>query len=49
MELINGKQTVKVRPGMLATRLDSYHQVMIDIGTGDGRYVAHLAKTNSTH
>jgi 16S rRNA (adenine(1408)-N(1))-methyltransferase len=49
MELINGKQTVGVCSATFAARLAAYQGVMIDIGTGDGRYVAHVAKTNPAH
>jgi hypothetical protein len=43
MEYICGKQTFIVDAPDLAARLQGYQQVMIDLGTGDGRYVQHVA------
>jgi 16S rRNA (adenine(1408)-N(1))-methyltransferase len=45
MELIEGKQSRKLdRAGLLA-RTTAYPYLWLDLGTGDGRYVAHLAAT----
>ncbi|HEX6292817.1 MAG TPA: class I SAM-dependent methyltransferase [Herpetosiphonaceae bacterium] len=46
MELIHGKQTSRIDPATFAARLVGYREVTIDIGTGDGLYVAYLAKTH---
>ena len=43
MESLCGKQTFIVDAPDLAARLQGYPQVMIDVGTGDGRYVQHVA------
>lgn len=44
MECISGHRTVQFSRDMLVTRIASYREVAIDIGTGDGRYVQHEAK-----
>jgi 16S rRNA (adenine(1408)-N(1))-methyltransferase len=44
METIHGKQTSTLDGTDFAARLHGYQQIVIDIGTGDGRYVAHLAR-----
>jgi len=36
MEVIRGKQTFQVDALALARRLIGYHQILIDLGTGDG-------------
>ena len=47
MEAIRGKQTFQMGALALAHRLIEYHQILIDLGTGDGRFVQHIAKTRS--
>ena len=44
MEYIHGKHTYTLDGTDFAARLHGYQQIVIDIGTGDGRYVAHLAR-----
>ena len=44
MEYIHGKQTYTLDVPDFVARLQGYQQIVIDIGTGDGRYVAYLAK-----
>ncbi len=48
MEYINGTHTSRLSRAVLATKLAAYPHVAIDIGTGDGRYVKHLATQNPT-
>jgi len=45
MEGIRGKQSFQIDMSELAWRLAGYDRVLIDIGTGDGRFVQHVAKT----
>src|SRR5919202_3592006 len=44
METIHGKQTHMLDATRLATQLKSYRSVLIDLGTGDGRYVRSAAQ-----
>jgi tRNA G46 methylase TrmB len=44
MEYILGKQTYTLDTIDFAARLHGYQQIIVDIGTGDGRYVAYLAR-----
>jgi tRNA G46 methylase TrmB len=44
MEYIIGKHTYILDKTDFAVRLHGYQQIAMDIGTGDGRYVAHLAR-----
>jgi hypothetical protein len=44
MESISGKQTWYIDAAILAPRLAGYRDILIDIGTGDGRYVRHIAR-----
>lgn len=46
MHIIQGKQVLSIDKTMLANRLAAYHTVHIDLGTGDGRYVRHMAQTH---
>jgi hypothetical protein len=48
MEYIDGTHTSRLSRGVLATKLAAYPHVAIDIGTGDGRYVKHLAMQDPT-
>jgi 16S rRNA (adenine(1408)-N(1))-methyltransferase len=45
MEIIRGKQTSFMDSSALAERLTGYDTVHIDMGTGDGRFVQHIAQT----
>jgi tRNA G46 methylase TrmB len=44
MEYIIGKQTYTLDGTDFASRLHHYQQIVMDIGTGDGRSVAYLAR-----
>ena len=44
MESLHGKHTCILDATDFAARLHGYQHIVIDIGTGDGRYVAHLAR-----
>jgi tRNA G46 methylase TrmB len=44
MEFIHGKQTYTLDGTDFAARLHGYQQIVMDIGTGDGRYVTYLAR-----
>lgn len=44
MEYIHGKHTYTLDATDFAARIHSYQQIMIDIGTGDGRYVEYVAR-----
>ena len=46
MEIIRGKQTSFIDTTALAAKLVGYDRVHIDIGTGDGRFVRHIAQNN---
>ncbi len=46
MEIIRGKHVSFMDTPALAQQLAGYDAVHIDIGTGDGRYVQHLAQTH---
>ncbi|HEU5103392.1 MAG TPA: class I SAM-dependent methyltransferase [Roseiflexaceae bacterium] len=43
MESIQGERALRVDALTLISRLASYYEVLIDIGTGDGRFVRHMA------
>ncbi|MCL4248163.1 MAG: hypothetical protein KJ065_08455 [Anaerolineae bacterium] len=45
MEIIQGKQALYIDAPALDERLAGYDAVHMDIGTGDGRYVRHVAQT----
>lgn len=45
MEIIRGKHTSFIDTSALAERLVGYDIIHMDIGTGDGRYVRHVART----
>lgn len=47
MESIRGKQALFIDAAALAQRLDGYQHILIDIGTGDGRFVRHTAETRA--
>ncbi|MGI8689848.1 MAG: class I SAM-dependent methyltransferase [Thermomicrobiales bacterium] len=44
MEGICGKQTWAIDAATLAARIVGYREILIDIGTGDGRYVRTIAR-----
>ena len=46
MEIIRGKQTSLMDAAALAERIQRYDTIHIDIGTGDGRYVQHVAQAH---
>jgi hypothetical protein len=46
MESIRGKLAVGVDPAALARQISGYSQILIDLGTGDGRFVRHVAATS---
>ncbi|MBZ0282598.1 MAG: class I SAM-dependent methyltransferase [Anaerolineae bacterium] len=46
MEIVRGKQTSFINSFELAERLNGYTNLHIDIGTGDGRFVEHIARSN---
>src|SRR5215210_4775161 len=46
MESIRGKHAVRVDPTTLALQLAGYSHVLIDLGTGDGRFVRHVASAS---
>jgi 16S rRNA (adenine(1408)-N(1))-methyltransferase len=43
MEIIRGKTTSFINYFELSERLSGYHDVHVDLGTGDGRFARHLA------
>ena len=43
METILGRKFLALDLTGLAERLTNYHRIMLDLGTGDGRYVQYLA------
>jgi 16S rRNA (adenine(1408)-N(1))-methyltransferase len=46
MESIQGKAALWMDKLALAERVAGYDRIHLDIGTGDGRYVAHIAQAN---
>jgi 16S rRNA (adenine(1408)-N(1))-methyltransferase len=48
VEYIRGKTSAEIDAGGLAAGLAGFSDVLIDIGTGDGRYVLHVARTCPT-
>ena len=48
MECIRGKTSAEIDADRLAAAVAGYDGVLIDIGTGDGRYVLHVARTSPT-
>jgi len=49
MEGIRGKQSFQIDMPVLARWLVGYDRVLIDIGTGDGRFARHMAETRPDH
>lgn len=48
MDIIRGKYTSSLTTAELATMLVGYREVWLDIGTGDGRYVQYMTRTDAT-
>jgi len=48
VECIRGKTSAEIDVDRLAAGVAGYDDVLIDIGTGDGRYVLHVARTRPT-
>ena len=46
METIWGRRSLDLDLNGLTNRLTNYDRVILDLGTGDGRYVHHLAERN---
>jgi 16S rRNA (adenine(1408)-N(1))-methyltransferase len=46
MEIIRGKRASFIDASATAELLADYETIHIDIGTGDGRFVQHLAQSN---
>jgi hypothetical protein len=49
MECIGGKRTLFLDASTLAGRLRGYKNILVDIGTGDGRFVQHVATTQADY
>jgi 16S rRNA (adenine(1408)-N(1))-methyltransferase len=45
VECVRGKTSVEICADHLAAGVACYDDVLVDIGTGDGRYVLHVART----
>jgi 16S rRNA (adenine(1408)-N(1))-methyltransferase len=48
VECIRGKTSAEIDVDRLAADAAGYDEVLIDVGTGDGRYVLHVARTSPT-
>jgi Putative methyltransferase len=48
VEYIRGKTSAEIDADELVAGLAGFSDVLIDIGTGDGRYVLHVARTRPT-
>jgi hypothetical protein len=48
VECIRGKASAEIDVDRLAAGVAGYDDVLIDIGTGDGRYLLHVAQTRPT-
>lgn len=46
MEILRGKQASFMDSASLAERLAGYDSIQIDVGTGDGRFVGHVAQAS---
>jgi hypothetical protein len=49
MESIKGKRSLSIDGAMLQARLQGYAQRLVDLGTGDGRFVQHVARQRPDH
>ena len=47
MEIIQGKHALQIDASALAGRMAACRHSLIDIGTGDGRFVRHIAATHA--
>lgn len=45
MEGVRGKTAYTIDPIVFACNLANYTHVLVDLGTGDGRFVTHMART----
>ena len=45
MEMITGKSTCEINEVEFKHRIENYARVSVDIGTGDGQFVLHLARS----
>lgn len=45
MECIFGKTSAEIGAEALAVKVENHNDVLLDVGTGDGRYVLHVART----
>jgi 16S rRNA (adenine(1408)-N(1))-methyltransferase len=48
VECIRGKTSAEIDVDRLAAGVAGYDEVLIDVGTGDGRYALHVARTSPT-
>jgi len=48
VECIRGKTSAEIDADALTAGVAGYADVLIDVGTGDGRYVLHVARTHPT-
>src|SRR5581483_2210553 len=46
LEYLAGKRSLPLAAEDLCRRLDPFSQVLLDLGTGDGRFVRHAAAEN---
>jgi 16S rRNA (adenine(1408)-N(1))-methyltransferase len=44
MQVVKGKDVAGVEPAAVAAWAARYREVIVDLGTGDGRFVGHLAR-----
>jgi 16S rRNA (adenine(1408)-N(1))-methyltransferase len=44
MQVVKGKDVAGVEPGAVAAWAARYEEVVVDLGTGDGRFVEHVAR-----
>src|SRR5262245_46894690 len=44
MECIQGRSALQLDALTLARRLDGYRDILVDLGTGDGQFVRHMAE-----
>lgn len=48
MECIRGKTSAEVDVNKLTASVAGYGDMLVDVGTGDGRYVLHVARASPT-
>ena len=44
MQVVKGKNVVAVEPAVVSSWAARYEEMIVDLGTGDGRFVGHLAR-----